>query len=398
MGDDFNLSFDVGDILTPEEADELFAGGGQENAGGDGAGKAAPDNGDGGGNAAGENENDNTGADAAGESAQEEVGRTGSDGKAKGSGAPEGGGSSPGVYSSIAKALKDDGVFPDLDDTEIDGLKSPEDFASMFDRIVESRLGERQRRIDEALRSGVAPDTVRQYEQAMQWYGSISDDDISREGDDGDSLRRDLIYRDFLSRGYSDARARREVEKSFSAGSDVDDAKDALASLKDEVKKRYDGLREEARKKADDARAEMKRRAEDVRKSILDSDIEVGGSKLDKRTRQRIYDAIVKPVEKDPETGQMKTAIQKFQDEHPVEFLRQLGMWYVLTDGGKDFSGLVKSQARAEKNSAIRELGRKINSTTLNGDGSLRYMSGKDGGYDDPLLSDTWNIGWGEGK
>jgi hypothetical protein len=127
---------------------------------------------------------------------------------------------------------------------------------------------------------------------------------------------------------------------------------------------------------------------------ILDNDIQLGETKLDKRTRQRIFDAVSKPVYKDPDTGQLLTQVQKYQKENPLEFLKQLGMWYVLTDGGKSVDGLVKSQVRTERNKGIRELERKINSSALGSDGSLRYMSGTNVD-NDSLLSDGWQVDLG---
>ena len=128
---------------------------------------------------------------------------------------------------------------------------------------------------------------------------------------------------------------------------------------------------------------------------ILDDEVSIGDSKLDKKTRQRVLDAVTKPVYKDPDTGQLLTQVQRFQKENPLEFLKQIGMWFVLTDGGKNASGLVKEQLRAEKNKGIRELERTINSSSLNSDGSLRYMSGTQID-DDTLLSDDWQIDLGK--
>ena len=76
------------------------------------------------------------------------------------------------------------------------------------------------------------------------------------------------------------------------------------------------------------------------------------------------------------------------------DFLKQLGMWFVLTDGGKDTAGFTKGQVAKEKNKAIKELSRKINTSSLNPDGSLKYISGSGGTDSDPLLSDGWKIGW----
>ena len=103
------------------------------------------------------------------------------------------------------------------------------------------------------------------------------------------------------------------------------------------------------------------------------------------------FDAVSKPVYKDPDTGQLLTQVQKFQKENPLEFLKQIGMWFVLTNGGKDFGGLTKQQAIAEKNKGIRELERKINSSAFDSDGSLKYVSGTNISNDN-LLDDGWKV------
>lgn len=305
---------------------------------------------------------------------------------------PKGDGSSP-LYSSIASALKEDGIFPDFDDEELDAIKTPEQFAELFEKAITAKLDEKQKRIDEALGYGVQPETIRMYEQTLQYLGSINDEVLSAEGEEGENLRRQLIYNDLVNRGYSQERAQREIEKSFKSGSDIDDAKDALEALNKFYKDGYQKVQDDAKKEAEAYRESQKKQSEEFRKMILDNDVMLGETKLDKRTCQRVFDAVSKPVHKDPDTGKLLTEVQKFQKEHPLEFLKQLGMWFVLTDGGKNTDGFTKQQVKAEKNKGIKELERKINSTSLNSDGSLRYTSGSKGDSD-PLLSDGWKIGW----
>ena len=309
----------------------------------------------------------------------------------------EGDGSSPSIYSSIASALKNDGIFPDFEDSDIESLKTPEDFAELIEKAkakaVEESLSEVQKRVNAALGNGVEPDTVRQYEQTIQYLDSINEEALSAESDEGENLRKQIIWNDLINRGYTEEKARKELEKSFKAGSDVEDAKDALEALTKYYKEGYEKVQNEAKKQADAARESQKKQVEDFKKMVLDNDVTIGETKLDKSTRQKVYDAVLKPVYKDPDTGKLLTAVQKFQKEQPLEFLKQLGMWYVLTDGGKNTEGFTKEQLRVEKNKSIKELSRKINSTSLKTDGSLRYASGSTGDSD-PLLSDGWKVGW----
>jgi hypothetical protein len=145
------------------------------------------------------------------------------------------GGTSPktNFYSSIASALKDEGILPDLDDEIVTNVKTPEDFAEAIEKQIQAKFDARQKRIDDALNANVEPDEIRQYETTLNYLDSIKEDHISEETEKGEELRKRLIYQDFINRGYSKERASREVKKSFDSGTDIEDAKEALESNKE---------------------------------------------------------------------------------------------------------------------------------------------------------------------
>ena len=377
-----DFTFDINSILSPEEAEKYLNEETQEDTGQEEV-PADIDN------------KKETPTEEA-EQPSEEVGEEEIDETVEDAGKPEGSGSSPSFYSSIASALKDDGIFPDFTDEEISAIKSPEDFAELFEKAVDARYDARTRRMEEALRNGAEPDQVKMYEQTLSYLASITDDAIKDESEEGETLRKQLIYNDLINRGYSQEKASREVEKSFKTGDDVEDARDALNALSKFYKDGYDNLQKQSKAQAEAARETQRQNAEKFRKMVLEDDVQLGDTKLDKKTKQRVFDAVSKPVYKDPETGQLLTQVQKFQKENPLEFLKQLGMWFVLTDGGKNAGGFAKEQARAEKKKGIKELERVINSTQLGSDGSLRYMSGTQMDSGDTLLSGGWQIDLGK--
>ena len=112
-------------------------------------------------------------------------------------------------YSSIAKALKEEGIFPDLDDETADKIKAPEDFAEAVEKQIQARFDERQKRIDEALNAGIEPSEIKRYENTLSYLNSLQDSAISDETDKGEKLRQQLIFQDFINRGYSKERAQR---------------------------------------------------------------------------------------------------------------------------------------------------------------------------------------------
>ena len=305
---------------------------------------------------------------------------------------PKGDGTSPkNFYSSIAKALKEEGICPDLEDDSLTKVKDPEDFRDLIDQQIKAGLDERQKRIDEALNAGVEPTEIRKYENTINFLDSIKEENISDEGDKGEKLRKDLIYQDFINRGYSKERAAREVQKSFNAGTDIDDAKEALKSNIDFFRDKYDELVNDAKSEAEQEERERKEQAEKLKSSILNDKDVFGDLSVDKSTRQKIYDNIAKPVYKDPETGEYFTAIQKYEMENRTDFLKNIGLLFTLTDGFKNLDGLVKGKVKKEVKKGLRELEHTLNNTARTSDGNLKFVSGVD---EDPesFIGKGWNL------
>lgn len=279
-------------------------------------------------------------------------------------------------YSSIASALKEEGILSALDEETLSKIQTPEDFAEAMENELKAKLDERQKRIDEALQVGVEPDEVRKYEGTINYLNTITEDAISDESANGEKLRKQLIFQDFLNRGFSKERAQRETQKSFNSGSDVEDAKEALASNKEYFQQEYEDLIAEARAEEEAEKARTKKGAEELKKSILDEKEIFKGLELDKTTREKVYNSISKPVYKDPETGQYLTAIQKYERDNRQDFLKKIGLLFTMTDGFTNLDKLVKPTATKQVKKSLRELEHTINTTRRNTDGSLSFISG----------------------
>ncbi len=278
-------------------------------------------------------------------------------------------------YSSIAKALKEDGVFPDLDDETASKIKAPEDFAEVIEKQIQSRFDERQKKIDEALNAGIEPSDIKKYENTLSYLESLQDNVITDESDKGETLRKQLIYQDFINRGYSKERAQREVQKSFNSGTDIEDAKEALMSNKEFFQTEYNNLIKDAQEDERKETQERKEQAEKLKKSILEDNKIFGDIQIDKTTRQRVFDNISKPVYKDPETGELFTALQKYEMENRADFLKNVGILFTLTDGFKNLDGLVKGKVNKEVKKGLRELEHTLNNTARTSDGNLKFAS-----------------------
>lgn len=292
-------------------------------------------------------------------------------------------------YSSIAKALREEGIFQNLDD-EVN-ISSAEDFAKAMRDEITAQFDERQRRIDEALNAGVEPLEIKRYENTLGYLNSLQDSHLADESEKGEKLREQLIYQDFINRGYSKERALREVKKSFNSGTDIEDAKEALISNKEFFQNEYDSLIQEAQEEEKREIQRRKEQAEQLKKSILEDDKVFGEIQVDKATRKKVFDVISRPIYKDPDTGELFTAIQKYEMDNRTEFLKNLGLIFTLTDGFKNLDNLVKNKVRKEVKKGLKELEHTLNNTARTSDGNLRFVSGID---EDPesFIGKGWEI------
>ena len=298
-------------------------------------------------------------------------------------------GTSPKFFSSIAKAFAEEGIFPDLDDDAIERVNSPEDFRELIEQRIKSELDERQKRIDEALNYGVQPSVIKQYENTIAYLDSIDARKISDEGEQGETLRRNLIMQDLMNRGYSQERAAKAAEKSFRNGDDIEDAKEAPAGNREYFKGQYDKLVKDAKQEQDAQAKAQKEQAEQLKNSILSDKKFFGELEVDKATRKKIFENIAKPTYRDEETGTYLTPIQKYELENKTEFMKYLGLIFTLTDGFKNLDTLVKGKVRKEVKKGFRELENTLNNTTRNSDGSLRFVSGVD---PESFIGKGWNL------
>ena len=278
-------------------------------------------------------------------------------------------------FSSLANSLKQEGILPDLSDEDLKNVKDSKDISKLFDSYIASKMDEKQKRVDDALNLGVDASDIKKYENAISYIDSITDDKISNEGQEGENLRKQLIYQDFMNRGYTKERAIKEVQKSFNAGTDIEDAKDALTSNRDYYKEGYEDLIEEAKQAKKKVQEDIEQRTEAFKKNVLESDKVFGDIVIDTATKKAALDAVLKPQYKDSK-GNMITAVQKYQQEHSDEFLKNIGIIYALTNGFTDLNKIVQSKVKTATKNAYRELENKINNSRRNADGNLVFTSG----------------------
>ena len=287
------------------------------------------------------------------------------------------GGSSPNntVFSSIAAALKEEGVLPDIADEDIESVTDAEKLIDAMRKQMETTMTAREKRINDALDSNVEVPVIKQYENLLSQLDNITEESLTDESDEGVNLRRNIIYQDYLNKGFSEERARKKTEQSFDAATDIEDAKEALESNKEFFSGKYNQIIEDAKEATKKAEKANKDFNDSLQKTIMETDEPFEGVKLDKVTKKKILDTLNKAVYKD-ENGNVYNKIQKYQMDNRADYIYKLGVIFTLTDGFKDLSGLVKNKIEKEKKKSIRELEHVVNSTSTFSDGSIKFVSG----------------------
>lgn len=295
-------------------------------------------------------------------------------------------------YSSIANALVEDGILQNLDEGTLAKIQTPEDFAEAISNEIKSQLDEKQRRVNEALDLGVEPTEVQKYERFISILDEVTEERLTSENEEGENLRKNLIYQDCLNKGFSKEKALKMVERSIKAGTDIEDARDALQDNKDFYKSQYNSMLDKARKADEEEKKKLKKQSDELRTSILEEDKAFGEITLDKSTRQRVYDSICKPVFTDPDTGERLTAVQKYELEHRTEFLKNIGLLFVLTDGFKNINRLVNDKVKKETKKSLRSLERTLSGRGNNLNGGNLSFANNSGDTDPESLFKGWKL------
>lgn len=303
-----------------------------------------------------------------------------------------GGNTSSNFYSSIANALVEDGILQNLDKETISKIQSPDDFAEAISNEIKSQLDERQKRVNEALDLGMEPSEIQKYERFISALDGIDESRLTSESEEGENLRKNLIYQDCLNKGFSKEKAIKMVDRAIKAGTDIDDAREALHDNKDFYKKQYNSLIEEAKRESEEEKKKIKEQSEKLKNSILEEDKAFGEVSLDKATRQRVYDSICKPVYTDPDTGDKLTAIQKYELDNRVDFLKNVGLLFVLTDGFKNIDRLVNDKVKKETKKSIKSLERTLSGSRNSFSGGNLSFANNSGDSDPESLFKGWKL------
>lgn len=280
------------------------------------------------------------------------------------------GGQGEGVYSSVARALMEDGIFNTLD---VSGVNDASSFRDAMEAEINNRLTPLQQRVNAALNYGMQPDEIQDYESALSEAQGYTDDMVKDESDDGVELRKNLIYQACLARGMNEQQAEREVNKSFKAGTDIEDSLDARNTVIEAIKYRYD---EAARERAE-AQRQAQANRDGFNRALYESVAQDDGSMFGELTANtkrivlgNMFDRSVRM-----EDGRMMTPIEAMAASDPIRFQKALAVAFTLTGGFRDFNKLGAVRANRAVKRGIEGLEKALRGGSGRSGGSYKYAN-----------------------
>lgn len=281
----------------------------------------------------------------------------------------------PNLYSSLAKALGEEGFLPSLDN--YDGV---DNFEKLGDKIKEANrnalneslgfnldniteLNQLQKEYLQALNDGIPAETFLEAKRSEVSIDSITDEAIEADAD----LRKSLIINSYVTKGVTEEKAAKLAQMHIDLAEDVEEAKSAVGDIKESIRLRNEQEFQYQKQLNEDRQKQYKEYEESLKKHFFNTE-KIGETfDVPKQLRDRMYEAITKPVAK-TEDGTLVNAITKLQMENPIDFQHKVAWLYAITDGFKKFDSFVSQKAMSK---ATQQLESVLNSTNFDKMGNV---------------------------
>ncbi len=255
---------------------------------------------------------------------------------------------SPKFFSSLVQALKEGGILADVEE---DNIKNQEDFLKVIDDSVKARefedLNENQKEYLEALRAGIPHEVVAQHQQTQADYASITDEALEDESDEGENLRRNVIMVNYMTKGISEAKAKKLTDKLVESGEDISEAKDAIVELREAEKKAFEAEKQgRVQQKAQQAKQE-KEAMEQLNKIVKDTKEIIPGLQIPINIKNQIIKELTQPVGYTDDKRPLDR-ISKYLHDNPIEGRVKLAYLLTVTDNFKKMDVLENKKAKKQ--------------------------------------------------
>lgn len=268
------------------------------------------------------------------------------------------GSSSQKLYSSLASALAEEGIITSLEN--IEEIKTPEDLFKVIKEEIKKNefadLTEEQKQYLEAVRTGIQPQVYNDYQAVLKQLETVTEEELKENAE----LRKGLMVQDFVNQGISKEKAEKLAQRSIDLGEDVEDSKEALASLKEATKKEYQKMLDDQKQAKIDAEKKNQDQIKKLKDDLYNTNEIIPGLKINEAVKQKVYDQMTKVVGKSAKTGEPLNALTQAREKDPIGFTIKMHYLFNLTNGFSDFTKLTQKV----KSNAVKQLENTLRKTT----------------------------------
>lgn len=276
---------------------------------------------------------------------------------------------SPSPLLPYAQLLKDKGILPDFDVEQWDGTE--EGLVDAVDQEIDAGIEDYKRSLDpriqyliDNLESGVPFEKVLQMDSNVMRYSQMSEDKL-----ESDEKLQKQVLTDYYKRTtkLTDEKIDKLIENFEVIGNMGEEAKSALGELRELDIKEVEYEKQQLRQQQEQAKVQQEKVLKDLGSKISETKEIIPGLPLNKISRNKLFDSMVKPVAVD-NNGRPVNRVQQVRNQDPIHFEMSLHYLVEITNGFKDWS---KIQAPAKKK-VVSDLERVSKSLNTNSSGSSR--------------------------
>lgn len=283
------------------------------------------------------------------------------------------------LYTPYIKALFEEGVLPNLSEEDWTKLKEEHDGDEAKAAIALNKLAVEEaikeqvnsyknshddelKDLIEAKEKGYSIDELKKIKSEKFAIDKIKEEDLVED----DKLAKRILTKDLRDRGYEESEIEEELELYESADKIGDKAKTALNRQRTKITEKENQIKAQQKEQKKQQEAQYHKQLKSIEESVNKVEEIIPGKKLNKTSREKLYESMTKPAGYDDQGNPISTVIQK-RNENPMDF--EMKLHYYVMQGL--FDGKFDSIKNQQKTSALDDLRKKIESGGTSG-GSTR--------------------------
>lgn len=256
------------------------------------------------------------------------------------------------IYRTLSELLKEEGI---VEDTFEDKEALFNYFKSVADNNVQEWVNSLPKEISDLITNyeeGVPFDELLQIKSDQIRLDSITDESL----EDNIDLQKNLVRNFYQGKGFTESKIEKMISKSEDLDELEEEAKEALAELKEVETKRLESAQLETKRKALENQKAYVESVNKLNNTINEVKEIIPGVKIDDKTKKELFNMITKPAE--TRDGVSYSEIMLLREKNPLDFELKLNYYAKmgLFDENPKFDVIMKKSETKVLNKLERQL------------------------------------------